>query len=1744
MRTQSHVAPMRNALVHLACALLMVCGAAQAGSLPGAGLPGTPCPPNTSCVPGVPPIFPPIVPPVTPPGTCGPGAGGATCGGTGPASAATPDGINLGAGNPINIITGNKYQREVDLPALPGTLGIEIVRHYNSAFSGPGSSTNLMGRGWKLSYETALHDMGTTLQIVQADGARVIFNRDVNNPSLCASNNPADGTVSIRRVAGGDEYVWRWTNGRELSFNSKGKLVQILAPGGQFVSLQHDARGLLVRVTDPQGRSLHLAYPDKAQAGAGFRGVQSISSPVGRFTYSYGSALPPGASVAKAAVLANLVRVDMPTGARYYHYESAQFATLLTGVSELVTVGAKAAWQRVATYGYDINGKGNLSVKGLPARLARSASGAVIQPAVLVVGTGIEQVTLDHSRAGQTIVTNSSGQQTVFRHAVTSAGYRLLEVRGPGCAQCGQTNVRYNYDQAGRLTGTTDLDAQGQSLASSDAVLDGLGRTVRLTRTLYQNGKAVSSHWQRRFEYEGASTQPSLIGRPSVIPGKEHLTLMRYGDTGAVAGMPLEVTERGFAPSPDASGVVAITRTMSYRYNRYGQQIAVDGPLPNAARDAGPVNSDITHTDYDPKHKLAIRTILPGNVVNQVLERDAALRPTLERTSDTALVRTTATRYNWRGQPEQVSVVHGTGKTALVEVTSYRYDVSGRFSALVKPDGTTLTAAQAQSAGFASPLAGALAAKEAALPAAGSGTGVATDWASRPVAWPDPQGVTVLRAAWGAMGSAAESMIQVFVTDQAQATRLIDDFGRVSAIRNPGQGWQTALHDAAGRITAMRDARGAVQKMSWDNAGRLQTLLRFQPDASAPEQTLAYRYQGMNVLEQRIEDGQGKRATVTAYDGRGLMISQTLTITPAGKLMQAMPSAISMTHQWRHDAEGRVTARVYTDHQGREVELVQRLDQKGMPVSIAAAGALPSALGGGTIVVKDVQWQQQFATQIVHGDGSVDQFDMEPSAPQESNRLRKVAAAQGEVSGGPLPGSPGSEVDSAGLPAAIATAQGPQRLSWNAAGQLAHSTRATGSSSYVYDAQGQRVVKLVTDEQGKTSAAVSFYQGNRLVAEADAKGAMLYAYAYLGWRPLAQIDLSATSMWQRLKTRLLGAPARALHTDRVGKVLSMSDKGKTVWEDRQQLTGLVKVALPGLAGQHQPLRYVGQYHDHDSALVYHGARYFDPARGRFLSPDPVGIDDALSEVAAPLLLDLYAYAGGRPDEFFDPDGAARIRYFAITTGATGQGIGSEQGFTRARWAFIVDNVVAGLGATPLGQTRNTYATNRTALLVDAGGNFNAANPAQTWDGAGQENAFRTHYGSNLISLAEFTVVMNDDDAAKLIATYIAADRTRLFGNVCPARNPLLPAIRFAPGEADINVARQVEPAIAGMAGRQANVQRILNCNRPSTVPVTYANDAERRRVVKFEAAAEMQESPAPSAIYRDCSTNHGCRTATDITLNGHSYYASYGRTQFVAETFLRTLNNLVPNLSAAELALLRLNTAVKLPDGTMGTMADMARLARVRATFAGNAFRAMRLRFGTGRTTAQATASWNSMTPADRSRFTRETGFGLSEFIDMLAFVPSGRARTENEALNAFGSESARRLLDGNGTTSFGDWQTWLYQSQDPYNFVSKRFLRSNLVTILNTQAIRQRFVNNAAPGTEAYRTRQRVIEDELARRTAIIHNGGSGGTSVNINVPQYVQDYVDEFVGEAGRGDWRSLRCSDELGETEGLQMQTLNLR
>ncbi|WP_377101707.1 RHS repeat-associated core domain-containing protein [Rugamonas violacea] len=607
-----------------------------------------------------------------------PGGTGPTCSSAPtPASGAAATGVDAGAGNPINVMTGNKYQREEDMPALPGVLGLEIVRHYNSAQSGAGTVPGPVGRGWRLSYETRLVVAVGALELHQADGAVLSFGRDLVEPGLAATANPGDGRIVVTAGRRGPQYLWRWIDGRELSFDERGKLMQIKAATGEIVSLLYDAKGLLVRVTDPQGRSLRLNYLDRAGAARAdrYRGVQSIDSPVGRYTFEYGNAVLKGADIDQLHLLANLARVGYPAAGagRRYHYEDAAHPTLLTGISiDGAGADGKPSRQRYATFGYQADGRAVLS--------------SHVDDA--------DKVSLRFDRPGQTTLTDSLGRRTVYRYTTRNDDYRMLEVRGAGCALCGPVNQRYRYDSRGRLIETSRLDADGVPLQGVLSTLDHYGRPLLLSQVDYRQGKAGPLRWRQRYEYAGAAaTLPSLVARPSVVAGREASSRVVHN----AFGQPLSVTESGWTPAVDGAAPQAITRTTRYDYRLVnGRSVLArsDGPLPNGPANS-PADSDVTEYVYDASGSYVLRTTAPGGIVSEVVALDAALRPTTLRNSDGVRRLDSEVVYNAAGQPltlVQRAAFVAAPPRQLSRSSRFVYDPAGRLLALTGPDGVTLRA--------------------------------------------------------------------------------------------------------------------------------------------------------------------------------------------------------------------------------------------------------------------------------------------------------------------------------------------------------------------------------------------------------------------------------------------------------------------------------------------------------------------------------------------------------------------------------------------------------------------------------------------------------------------------------------------------------------------------------------------------------------------------------------------------------------------------------------------------------------------------------------------------------------------------------------------------------------------------------------------------------------------------------------------------------------------------------------------
>ena len=927
--------------------------AQAAGSIAGVTQPA--CDPKLqSCAPGVQ-----GVPVALSPQSCGPAAGGATACGRGPATLGNQSGTNQGGGNPINLITGNKYQREEDLPALPGVLGLEIVRHYNSAYSTPDIATGILGRGWKLSYETDLYAVGNTLQIIQADGTRVIFNRIADNLSLCSTADPAHGRLRIERGHDGEIYVWTWTDGRELRFDNAGKLVQIAVATGEFVSLQRDAKGVLLQVTDPQGRQLRLHYP--AHAGAArdqFRGVASISSPVGVFTYRYGSAMPQPAQSRPAGMPANLVKVGFPDDtARLYHYEDLLRSTFLTGISTADgRTPATGSTVRIGTYLYDRNGRAILTVQGTPARLQTGKDGKPVQPARLVNGTGIGQVALDFTAPGMTILSNSLGRKTIYRHGIVGGQYRLLEVRGAGCSQCGEVNVRYVYDKLARLLQTIRLDARGQPSWAIATVVDDLGRPLSVRRITYSNGRPGVPQPILRYAYgPGTATAPILIARPSIVPGREARMQITYNDKGQVS----RIEETGSMPAlPGQKNAqpAEIHRSLTYRHaliNGRSLQVETDGPLANGAGNS-PADSDVTHADWDSQGNTIVSLTVPGgfkstvtyDVAGRIVSlTDAEGRKTsltvdyrsrlLARTKDGI---TQATRYDANGNPIETGVFGSTGayrpdarlgfdqagrntwvashlgilarnlydgEGNLLEATTesayfrqlqrFAYDAAGHMVAGTDPAGGVRTVTW-NDAGK----------PQSAIDALGRPTRFDYDTNGNLHQLSNPVDDQPTRFEHDALGNTTA----VIAPNGATTRYYRDDFGRTVAIDSPDSGIDLRSHDAAGRLVAGRDARGNRATYDYDAAGRIlrQTVFPASADGAAKPVSTIWQYGGLR-LAAVTHAGSTERYR---HDAAGRLANKTVEVTPdaasgaAGSSNASNSVSMASVTRYGYDALGQL----------------------------------------------------------------------------------------------------------------------------------------------------------------------------------------------------------------------------------------------------------------------------------------------------------------------------------------------------------------------------------------------------------------------------------------------------------------------------------------------------------------------------------------------------------------------------------------------------------------------------------------------------------------------------------------------------------------------------------------------------------------------------------------------------------------------------------------------------------------------
>ncbi|PBC71062.1 RHS repeat-associated protein [Streptomyces sp. TLI_235] len=193
-----------------------------------------------------------------------------------------------------------------------------------------------------------------------------------------------------------------------------------------------------------------------------------------------------------------------------------------------------------------------------------------------------------------------------------------------------------------------------------------------------------------------------------------------------------------------------------------------------------------------------------------------------------------------------------------------------------------------------------------------------------------------------------------------------------------------------------------------------------------------------------------------------------------------------------------------------------------------------------------------------------------------------------------------------------------QNLSWDAEGHLASTTQGALTTSYLYDADGNRLIRH--DSGGAT---LYLPNGNEVALTAGGTPTGTRYYGFLG---------------KTVAVRSHGQLSYLL-SDHQGTATTSVDAATQAVTRRKSTTfgaprGTAPATWPGRQS------FVGGTTDPDTGLTHLGAREYDPATGRFLSVDP------LLDSSDPQQWNAYAYSRNNPVTMADPSG--RMQYDQAT----------------------------------------------------------------------------------------------------------------------------------------------------------------------------------------------------------------------------------------------------------------------------------------------------------------------------------------------------------------------------------------------------------------------------------------------------------------------------------------------------------------
>jgi RHS repeat-associated protein len=496
--------------------------------------------------------------------------------------------------------------------------------------------------------------------------------------------------------------------------------------------------------------------------------------------------------------------------------------------------------------------------------------------------------------------------------------------------------------------------------------------------------------------------------------------------------------------------------------------------------------------------------------------------------------------------------------------------------------------------------------------------------------------------------------------------------GNQTRLTSPDTGITNRTFDAAGNVLTETDAAGRTVTRTWDALNRLLTEVHAQ--TGRPTITLGFSYdQGTNGRGRLTGFTDPSGSTVLEYDARGRLSVRRQTV-----------SGVTTELRFTRDAQGRLFEMRYPS--GRQVRYgydlqgrVNRIDLAGQPI-LQNIGYHPFGPAVSGTYWNGVAWSRPLDT-----DGRVQSYrtgnaaihvlgydlasritSITQPAPwanhtfgyDTSDRLTSWTSGttsyawtfdlngnrRSQTVGGNVQASTFVDPPTAGAsnrlqavsnvtppraftfdPSGRTTADGLRTLVHDARGRLSQVTAAGGTTSFTINALGERITKSGPLTPGGTNV-FHYDPTGKLIATSVAGQDNWTDILYLGNTPVAMLTGTAAT------------PAISiLQADHLDTVVSiMNAAAVQVWRwDRDPYGAFVPNEDPDGDGNlvRFDLRFPGQFLDRETGLHYNYFRDYDPAIGRYVQSDPIGLAGGINT---------YNYANQTPMSEFDPTGEKSI----------------------------------------------------------------------------------------------------------------------------------------------------------------------------------------------------------------------------------------------------------------------------------------------------------------------------------------------------------------------------------------------------------------------------------------------------------------------------------------------------------------------